>query len=131
MLQGRQGCLMEGTLCDIGIYQDVCVIADDQWHWFAVVVQSSTMSMYVDGVLQTATQVYASGTSATSPAGTPFRIGRFFDGYLDEMQACNTALSADAVYAQDGKTLTAGSYTNFGKFLNLQRFVCLVLDLSL
>jgi hypothetical protein len=85
------------------------VIADDQWHWFAVVAKSSTMTMYVDGVLQAATASYGAGTSATSPAGTAYRIGRFYDGYLDEMQAYDAALNLDAVYAEDGKTLTSGS----------------------
>jgi hypothetical protein len=85
-------------------------VTDNQWHWFAVTVNSGVMNMYVDGVLQAGTATYAAGTNATST--TNFRIGRYYDGYLDEMGFYNNALNADATFAEDGKTLTGGSLFN-------------------
>lgn len=82
-------------------------VTDNQWHWYAVVVNSGVLNMYIDGVLQTASATYGEGTTATST--TNFRIGRYYDGYADEMNFYDNALNADAVYAADGKTLVGGS----------------------
>jgi len=82
-------------------------VTDNVWHWYAVVVNNQNLTMYVDGVLQASTVAYGTGTSATST--TNFRIGRYYDGYADEMRFYTDALNADAIYAEDGKTLTGGS----------------------
>ena len=82
-------------------------VTDNEWHWYAVVSNNGTLMMYVDGVLQASTAEYLAETNATS--ATNFRVGRYYDGDLDEMNFYNEALNGDAVYAQDGVTLTGGS----------------------
>jgi hypothetical protein len=81
-------------------------VTDNEWHWYAVVVNNQTVTMYVDGVLQVSAASYITGTSATST--TNFRIGRYYDGYADEMNFYDTALNTGADYAEDGKTLVSG-----------------------
>lgn len=82
-------------------------VTDNEWHWYAVVASSGTLMMYVDGVLQASTAEYLAETNTTST--TNFRIGRYYDGYADEMNFYNEALNSDAAYAQDDITLTGGN----------------------
>ncbi|MCC6682269.1 MAG: LamG domain-containing protein [Phycisphaeraceae bacterium] len=78
-------------------------IDDNNWHWFAVVSDGSTASMYVDGVKQTATAA-VTGTTATPPSGFAFSVGDGFDGDLDQITIHSTALTGTI----DGSSMLTG-----------------------
>lgn len=65
---GQLGFEINGPASDITIWSDN-VITQNQWHWFAAEVNNETMSLYVDGVLQTQTASYLDAEIATPPEG--------------------------------------------------------------
>ncbi|HBG26296.1 MAG: hypothetical protein A2Y10_01960 [Planctomycetes bacterium GWF2_41_51] len=70
------------------------VLNDGKWHWFAGVVNSETLYLYIDGVLQTASGVtYDPGTTATVSGQSTF-INMDMAGSVDDIGLYNTSLSA-------------------------------------
>ncbi len=99
--RGKVGFDIKGTT-NVTI-QSNARIDDDNWHWFAVVSDGSTASMYVDGVKQTATASLA-GTTATPPSGFAFSVGDGFDGSIDQLTIQSTALTGSI----DGNSVLTG-----------------------
>ena len=70
-------------------------MADSQWHWFAGVVSSQTISLYIDGVLQLGSNTAYGTTTTASTTGTTGYIVRNQVMGADELAVFGTALSAE------------------------------------
>jgi len=106
--RGRLGFDVKGSSgTNLTVLSDARVDLDAdpiQWHWFAAVSDGSTLSLYIDGVLQAQTASYAAGVTATSPAAFNAKIGNAFNGQIDQLAVHNTALTGTL----DGNALTGG-----------------------
>ncbi|MBI2356474.1 hypothetical protein HYV12_00230 [Candidatus Dojkabacteria bacterium] len=77
-------------------------ITDNNWHYVACTLSGTTLSIYVDGVLEDTTSTTA-GTRDISTAGT-FTIGKFtnatssyFQGSIDSVRTYSRSLTADEI----------------------------------
>jgi len=71
-------------------------IDDNEWHWFATIVENEAMYMYIDGVEQFASgfPVYEADTLATPPVEHICSLGdNLLSGMIDDLRIYNTALS--------------------------------------
>jgi len=99
-------------------------ITDLLWHHYAVVIsRSSTISLYVDGILQNQTidisehatedigaNTYNASIGASYSAwGNPGFINEFLNGSIDEVAIYNRSLSSDEVQILSSPSLMAGS----------------------
>ncbi len=110
----RFGISMVGNLYFVSNSNDLSgttFIADGQWHHVAVVFDGTTLSMYVDGVLD------ASSAKTLNTTGNVLRIskrvyptdGEYYNGSIDEVRIWNTALSQAQIQA--GMNSTADPLT--------------------
>lgn len=70
-------------------------IAYDAWHHFALVRSGSTISLYIDGVLEGSTTLAGAMTGATSEQ---MRIGNGFLGSIDELRVTKGAARYTAAF---------------------------------
>src|SRR5690606_7123661 len=75
---------------DTQVFSDAPV-ADGEWHWVALIHESGSLTMYVDGVLQADTGSVTGNQTATEPDEENAYFGRnndnasdYYEGELDE-----------------------------------------------
>lgn len=69
----------------------------DTWYHLAIVRDSTIIKMFIDGVLQSATESTAIGSTTLANLAAPFCVGRahdgtdyrYLDGYVDEVRVSN------------------------------------------
>ncbi|MCC6682270.1 MAG: hypothetical protein IT445_15315 [Phycisphaeraceae bacterium] len=112
---GRSGASFRGKLIldvkgptNISVFSDTR-IDDDNWHWFAVVSDGATATMYVDGVLQLDSKSVA-GTTATAPSGSNANIGHQLDGDVDQLAVYNSALTGTLDGGASGTLISGPLY---------------------
>jgi len=117
-----------GPTYNKGISSDETV-DDDNWHWFAGVVDDKTMYLYLDGVLQDST-AYGADTTATPPAGKVAGIGSYdvvsgydgvWPGQMDDLAIFDSALTgtldaSDTLIGGELYTLWQQGTAAFGGF---------------
>lgn len=90
---------------DKDIYSTTNTLRDNKWHHVVSVLESSSatssMKIYVDGVLET-TQVISSYNISLSSSNFLIgqrQIGRYFNGLIDEVRVYSQALTASEIQA--------------------------------
>src|SRR5262245_32520730 len=103
-----------GTISDI---TSSATINDNSWHHFAITRSGATVSIYIDGVLDTAAST--SGTIDVSDTAGSLELGtigfghcaRYYIGLIDEFRSINTtAFSADRVRAEYNNQFSSSTF---------------------
>ncbi|WP_432799346.1 exo-alpha-sialidase [Poriferisphaera sp. WC338] len=95
---------------NVGIFSDMR-LDDDQWHFVSAVVKNKTLSLYIDGKLQSSQATYHPNTTATPPTTKRASLGKNFIGSLDDISIFNHALSQNDIDDLHKNGLTSFGYT--------------------
>jgi gliding motility-associated-like protein len=107
---------------DYVILRGNAIVDDNRWHHLASVRNGTSLSLYVDGVLDATTTISGtqnvSNTAALAIAESPACSGGWFTGSIDEVRLYNTALSTANITADMTNTTSAApanlqAYYNF------------------
>ncbi|MBI2659638.1 hypothetical protein HYX07_00575, partial [Candidatus Woesearchaeota archaeon] len=95
-------------------------VTDDQWHHVAAVLTGSTITLYIDGAVDTAS---SSGGGTANATTAPLLIGRgtggdFFGGQIDEVAIWNISLSSQIIAQHSGYGIDRSIYGNNATFIN-------------
>ncbi len=102
--RGKLGIDIKGTEQNITVMSDTR-LDDNQWHWFAAVISSQVIDLYVDGMKQIESGFpYGATTNATTPISLEPYVGYLLDGQIDDLRIYHGALSV----VLDGSDLIGG-----------------------
>jgi prepilin-type N-terminal cleavage/methylation domain-containing protein len=75
-------------------------IQTNAWHHLAYIVDSTTETLYIDGILYSVPTSYTLNQSGVFYIGTSIPSSQVFNGFIDEVRIYNAALTASAIRYQ-------------------------------